>query len=154
MTGVKGWRNAGKRMENKWKIGENVMNLVISTFVHGKFPGLNELEKAARTNKYIAAKLKKHWTKKVADKMIGYGSLDEIFLHLTWYEDTKKRDPDNIAAAKKYVFDGLVLAKIIPNDGWKQINGWIDTFVHGKGQGVRIDIYEGYDEKLFVNLLA
>lgn len=39
-----------------------------------------------------------------------------------------RRDPDNIAAAVKFIWDGLVEAGVIPNDGWKENGGWSNHF--------------------------
>lgn len=38
-----------------------------------------------------------------------------------WYRKDKKHDPDNIYFAIKFILDGLVKAKAIPNDGRKNI---------------------------------
>lgn len=40
-----------------------------------------------------------------------------------WYSKDKNIDPDNICHAMKYIFDGLQHAKVIYNDGWKQVGG-------------------------------
>jgi hypothetical protein len=41
-------------------------------------------------------------------------------------------DPDNIAAGKKFLLDGLQAAGVISGDGWKQIASLEDRFVVDK----------------------
>lgn len=38
-----------------------------------------------------------------------------------WVEADRRRDPDNIHAGAKIVFDALIRARIIPGDGWSYI---------------------------------
>ena len=51
-----------------------------------------------------------------------------VHISITWYCKNKKKDPDNIAFAKKFILDGLVKAGVLENDGWKQIEGFTDKF--------------------------
>lgn len=59
-----------------------------------------------------------------------------------WYEQTKKRDKDNVAFAKKFILDGLVQAKKLINDNNQWVMGFSDGFVYGKGQKVVVEIYD------------
>ena len=63
----------------------------------------------------------------------------------TWFEPTRRRDPDNIAFAKKFIFDGLIQAGIIKGDGWKQVAGFADRFQvdHVRGPYVEVIIRPG-----------
>lgn len=46
-----------------------------------------------------------------------------------WRERDMRSDPDGIAAGgRKVVFDGLVQAGVLPNDGWRHVAGWSDHF--------------------------
>jgi Holliday junction resolvase RusA-like endonuclease len=49
-------------------------------------------------------------------------------LKFNWYMPNKKQDPDNISFQKKFVLDGMIKAKFLENDGWKQILGFSDYF--------------------------
>ncbi len=62
-----------------------------------------------------------------------------LFLEITYYEPHKKRDLDNIASCKKFIFDGLQKAGKIRNDGWGEITGWNETFKIDK-RNPRIEI--------------
>jgi hypothetical protein len=62
---------------------------------------------------------------------------------ITWCAKNKKRDPGNIAAAEKFIGDGLRDAKIIPNDTWKYVAGINHRFkVDPKNPRVIVEIDE------------
>lgn len=63
-------------------------------------------------------------------------------MHCIWYEDTARRDPDNVAFAKKFILDGMQKATILKNDNSRLVKGFMDSFVYGKGQKVIVEIYE------------
>jgi len=52
-----------------------------------------------------------------------------VFLVYHFYEPNRRRDKDNISAfAHKVIQDALVHLKVIKNDGWNDIAGYIDLF--------------------------
>lgn len=82
---------------------------------------LNTYINAERTNKYIAAKIKREETFKVATlAMQALPKMEKINkITFIWKHKDKRKDHDNVMFAAKWIMDGLVQAKIIPNDGWK-----------------------------------
>lgn len=115
-------------------------------WIPGPLPGLNEILEAAKGaggSGARYARLKKQWTETVA-----WLAVKARFVPLsapahfafTWRERDRRRNPDNIAAGgRKLVFDGLVLAKKMRNDGWGEIAGWSDAFeVVQDSPGVRL----------------
>lgn len=63
----------------------------------------------------------------------------KLFVDFIWLEHDARRDPDNIAAGKKFILDALVKSGIISNDGHATIVGFSDTFFTGcKRPGVRV----------------
>lgn len=75
----------------------------------GKWQPYNEI-KQVNTNKvaWIAkSKIKKKFKK--------------IDVEVTWICENRRKDKDNIMAGTKFILDGLVVAGVIKNDGWKQI---------------------------------
>lgn len=72
-----------------------------------------------------------------------------IELAFFYYEKRANRDPDNIVAfSKKAILDGLVNAKIIPNDNQKYIKRFTDEWtVDNKNTGVLVIIKEWKDDK-------
>lgn len=102
--------------------------------IDGELPGLNTIILESKKHWSNYSKIKKTYTLKVISlikqqkiKCISNDDLP-ISLEFNWYCKNKKKDPDNIASAKKFIIDGLVTAKIIPNDGWSQIKGFNDKF--------------------------
>lgn len=84
-----------------------------------QLPTLNEIIRTARGNKFAAAAQKKKYTDLVATEIIVQTDrphFDAISLDITWIETKKKRDPDNVFAAAKFVCDGIVAAGIIDDD--------------------------------------
>ena len=114
-----------------------------SVFIKGRFPGLNEMTFTARGNKFAAAKEKKEHTARVAWSCAHLSAVKKADFVFTWYEKDKRRNPDNIAAGKKYIFDGLQQVKVIKNDGWKEVLSFKDQFVVSDIEGVLIEIWEG-----------
>ena len=89
-------------------------------------PGLNEYIDLCRRNKYQAAKFKE----KTEDDIIAeirYQGIRSIpgsnVYSFKWVERDKRRNKDNVSMARKFVFDAMVKAGMIDNDGWKQIAG-------------------------------
>ena len=90
--------------------------------IPGRLPGLNEMIDEARSNKFKSAKQKKQYTELVACccKVAKIPNMKRVNLDITWYEPHRQRDPDNTQAAVKYIWDGLVTAGVLSNDGWGQ----------------------------------
>jgi len=97
-----------------------------------KFPGRNEQEAAARRSPYQAADMKKTYTMlahhyaRGALNRNGYlsGKWDSRIsrkFRFIFSEKNRRRDPDNILGAVKFIMDGLVAAGVIENDGWKHV---------------------------------
>jgi hypothetical protein len=95
------------------------------------------------------AKLKKQWTELVwaEAKRARLRPVKRARLSFLWIEKDQRRDLDNIAAAKKFVNDGLVLAGVLASgDGWAGVAGFSDDFaVDPKRHGVEIVIEEVTD---------
>ena len=90
--------------------------------IPGRLPGLNDMIDAARASRYGSALQKQVNTELVAwcVKKAKIPKMDRASLKITWYEPNMKRDPDNVQSAVKYIWDGLVTAGVLTNDGWKQ----------------------------------
>ena len=109
---------------------------------------LNEYVNAERRNRFAGAKIKKEQTDLCAlyARMARNNGVEvkdyPIHVTLTWYCKDARKDPDNIAFAKKFIFDGMVKAGVIDNDSWKFMNGGFDDrFVIDKTfQGVVVEI--------------
>lgn len=112
-----------------------------------KLPSLNEYVDVCRTNRFKAAKYKKHLEE---DIMIFLNTLPEfihpIRIHFHWIESNKRRDLDNICFAKKFILDALVKAGKLKDDNRKCVTAFIDSFEYGSETKVILDIEEVYDD--------
>lgn len=112
-------------------------------FIPHRLAGLNDLIGAINRNRFLGNQLKQQETNLVAlyAKKLK-PCTHPVFVSFKYCEPNAKRDPDNIVAAKKFILDGLVVAKILPNDTQKWILGFTDTWEVSKKVGVEITIKE------------
>ena len=108
-----------------------------------RLPSLNDYVDWCRGNKYAAAKHKRDIENAI---MWTVNTICEInrpcILHFTWYEQTKRRDKDNVAFAKKFILDALQKSGKLPNDNNRYVLGFSDRFVYKHGDGVLVEIEE------------
>ena len=115
--------------------------------IKGPLPGLNELIEAERRNRYLGAQLKKKCETVVmhAARQLGNVEFEEpVYMIYHWYEKDRRRDKDNVSGfGRKVIQDALVKAKILKNDGWKDIDGFSDKwYVDPKNPRVVVEILE------------
>jgi hypothetical protein len=90
-------------------------------------PGLNDIIEARmiRKGKWSAySDMKKDWTGFVARlaREQRLPKMDRAHVSYLLYETSQRRDPSNVlGGAMKFVEDGLTEARVLDNDGWKQI---------------------------------
>lgn len=122
-------------------------------FIPLRMPGLNEFLKEAYTSKYAAGAMKKEWTELTTlyARQAKLGHFTEpIIVEFHWYEPNFKRDQDNVAFAKKFIFDGLQDKNypVISNDNHRWVKGFSDHFHYEGKEGVKIVMKEvKYDRK-------
>lgn len=99
--------------------------------VPGRLPGMNEYTSANRSNAQAGGRMKSEteeaimWAAKVAGLKPMAG---KVYARFIWVEPNMRRDLDNIAFAKKFVFDALQKMGVIKNDNWSGVTGFSDTF--------------------------
>ena len=99
--------------------------------IPGTFPGMNEIIAAANSNRHVYNKMKQEETDRVHREVLAakVPHITKPFvITYTWIAKDKRRDPGNIAAAEKFIGDGLRDAKVIPNDTWKYVSGIVHRF--------------------------
>lgn len=109
---------------------------------------LNTYIRYERTNKFIAANVKKRETQAVYMQSIAQGLKPfkkQVTIHFFWYSKNERKDPDNIAFAKKFILDGLVDARVLIKDGRKQIYRFTDDFYTDNSDQVIVDITDEED---------
>jgi Holliday junction resolvase RusA-like endonuclease len=94
--------------------------------IQGRLDGLNEYTNANRSNRYLANTVK-HKNQNIVKFAIYKAKLKKVvnypvMLKITWYEQNKRRDIDNITFATKFIQDELVNSGIIIDDSQKYIN--------------------------------
>lgn len=105
---------------------------------------LNTYIDAERTHRQLGAKLKKAETVRVfvscvEQKIKRVKHIDII--RFSWFCKDKRKDKDNVAFAKKFILDGMMMAKVIKNDGWNDIDGFVDIFaIDNKNPRVEVEI--------------
>ena len=114
--------------------------------IPGRLSGLNDMTaKQGRGRGFAYAAEKRKWTNDIVllARAARVPHFNRVHIAYRWVEANHKRDPSNIAAGgRKVAEDGLVLAKVLDNDGWKQIAGFSDAFEVGPKPGVEITITE------------
>ena len=118
--------------------------------IPGSLPGLNEYINDERTSRHKAAKLKAQVQDVIAwhirRDLRGLHFSFPVVMSYTWIEKDRRRDKDNIAFAKKFIQDALVETGVLRNDGWKEIEGFMDDFQVDKNKArveVKIWAYRG-----------
>lgn len=116
--------------------------------IRGKLPSLNEYINACRRNRYAGAAMKQDAERLV---VLQLGALQPIkspvIIHFIWHEKTRRRDKDNVAAAKKFILDAMQKARKIPNDNNRFVAGFSDRFVYGAKEYAVEIIIEPMQEK-------
>lgn len=100
--------------------------------IEGRLDGMNEIIAANRKSPYIGAKEKRK-QQDIVVKAIRFHRLKgvrnyPVKIKLDWYEKNGMRDPDNISAARKFIFDALQEADVLKNDGFAEIKALRDYF--------------------------
>ena len=112
----------------------------------GELPSMNEIiaeAKKGRKGYQPYNTMKATYTEMVAWTAKALPPMKRVRLDIRWYSKNKKKDPDNIAAGVKFIFDGLVAAGVIKNDGWEENGGWSNSFYVDKDNPrIEIDIEE------------
>lgn len=117
--------------------------------IDSKLPSLNEYQDACRANKYVGAQMKQaveeqiQWCLKRAmmQGTLKYTEAPHRY-HFIWHERTKKRDPDNICSAKKFIFDAMQKMGVIPRDSRKYVVGFTDDFLDSDTDYVEVLLEE------------
>jgi Holliday junction resolvase RusA-like endonuclease len=100
----------------------------------GELTDLNTYINTERRNRFMGAKVKKDNTESVMWQTKKVKPITEypVHIYITWYVKDQRKDPDNIAFAKKFILDALVENGILTNDGQKQISGFQDLILNDK----------------------
>jgi Holliday junction resolvase RusA-like endonuclease len=111
--------------------------------IQGKFPSLNDYIDACRTNPHAGNKMKRDCEDLIIIQLGRMKRIDKpVRVKFIWCEKNKRRDKDNVAFAKKFVFDAMQRAGKLVNDNNDYIIGFADDFLYGVDYGITIEIEE------------
>lgn len=110
-----------------------------SFVIDGELPTMNQIIAASKKHHMVYANMKKDYTALVQISAAGLPKIERADFGITWYCKNKRSDKDNRIAGQKFIFDGLVKAGILANDGWKEIGNITHKFAVDK-EKPRIEI--------------
>lgn len=100
--------------------------------IQGTLPTMNEIVKASKAHPMAYANMKKDYTALVIISAGNLPKIERADFDIIWYCKNKRKDKDNIMAGQKFIFDGLVKANVLENDGWAQIGDVTHKFAIDK----------------------
>ena len=112
--------------------------------IYGSLDDLNTYTEANRRNRYLGAKMKRNNQTICSLQIVEQAkyTYDRCFIVFRWFVKNRRKDPDNIAFAKKFILDSLVDCCVLENDGQKQIAGFLDIVEVDQEERVEVDIYD------------
>ena len=114
--------------------------------IEQRLPSLNDYVDVCRFNKYQAASFKRN-----IDSLISYEILSQlkglnvnkqVYVHIKFIEENKKRDIDNIYSASKYILDALVKMKVLKNDSPRYVKDIFYSYEYAKESKVIVELEE------------
>ena len=128
-------------METQKSSGSSLAVHIFS--IEGKLPGLNDYTLACRNNRYSGNKMKRDAQIQISWYLHRLPQIKKpVRIRFLWQEADHRRDPDNIAFAKKFILDELVRLKKLPNDTSRWIRGFVDDFTYGPDYKVTVYLEE------------
>lgn len=100
--------------------------------IPGALPNMNKIIAASKKHHMQYSNMKKDFTALVQIHAMNLEKVESADFEIVWYCIDKRQDKDNIMAGQKFIFDGLVKAGVLKNDGWKQIGDVSHRFVIDK----------------------
>ncbi len=115
--------------------------------IHGRLHGMNEIIEACRKNRYAGAEEKREQQATcfyaIREHRVQPVQSYPVTVSIEWVEPNTKRDPDNISAAKKFIFDALQEAGVLRNDSMKELGEIRESFtVDAASPRVRVTLQE------------
>jgi|SRR5690625_1655404 len=112
--------------------------------IPGELPTANEVIAALNTqNRRIYSNMKKDYTAYVMMMCQKIKPMKKVDITITWYCKNRRKDKDNIMFGQKFIFDGLVKAGVLKNDGWAQIGDVTHKFKVDKDKPrARVELIE------------
>lgn len=122
--------------------------MTVKLIIPGRLPSMNEYIDAERSNRYAAAKIKKtsmNTVVKAARTSLGDWEAEaSVRMDYLWIEPNMRRDKDNVSSyGRKVIQDALVEGGYLPNDGWRNVDSFSDSFaVDAENPRIEVTITE------------
>lgn len=94
---------------------------MVEFIIPGELPSMNEIVKKSKQHHMSYANMKKKYTEIVEYSATGLPEIKRGDFEITWYCKNRRKDKDNIMAGQKFIFDGLLKAGVLKNDGWGEV---------------------------------
>jgi len=115
----------------------------LSFVIKGELPTMNEIVAASKKHPMVYANMKKDYTALVMIHARNLPKVGKSDFVITWYCKDKRKDPDNLIAGQKFIFDGLTKAGVMTNDGWSEVGNITHRFEVDKAKPrIEVKIYE------------
>lgn len=116
----------------------------------GKMPSLNEYIEACRRNAHCGARLKANVEAGIIPQLAKLKKIEKpVHIIFIWHEVNKRRDKDNVAAAKKFILDALQKSGKLINDNNNYIIGFTDKFDYTATENAVTLIIESGENDVF-----
>lgn len=121
-------------------------------FENLRLPGLNEIINLAKTQRrkfspYAARKreIDTYLICSIRSQLrqsdsAGFKIGPQSNFEFVWSCGDRRTDPDNRTAGQKFIFDALVAAEVLPNDGYQYVNSITHRFRYDVDWGVSVEI--------------
>ncbi len=114
--------------------------------IHRRLPSLNDYIHKINRNRYTGNKFKQDIQNEICweikTQLRGLKIDKPIILHITYIEENKRRDIDNVYSAVKYIQDALVAMQVIKNDTAKWIVDVKPKIEYAKESKVIVELEE------------
>jgi len=107
--------------------------------IPGELPDMNTIVKKSKSHYMAYSNMKKDYTALVQMSAGNLPKVEKADFEITWYCKDRRKDKDNIMAGQKFIYDGLVKAGVLANDGWAQIGNITNKFEVSK-ENPRVEV--------------
>lgn len=114
--------------------------------IHRRLPSLNEYIHKINRNRYVGNKFKQDiqdeicW--EIKAQLRGIKIIKPVIIYITWIEENKRRDIDNIYSAVKYIQDALVKMQVLKNDTARYVVDVKHSIEYAKESKVIVEMEE------------
>ena len=109
----------------------------------GEYTDLNTYIKALNSNRHAGNAIKQDETERAwgdcLEQSIKPVKNYPVRIIFNWYSPNERKDIDNCSFAKKYLLDGMVLAKVLKDDSRKYVCAFEDHFFIDK-ENPRVEV--------------